>query len=81
MSGSDSTDPDGQIASYLWSSGETTESIVVNTTQTGTFTYGLTVTDDQGAKGSSSVSVVVGAGTEQRQLVLPGTANNWGLTP
>ncbi len=81
LSGSDSTDPDGQIASYLWSSGETTESIVVNTTQTGTFTYGLTVTDDQGAKGSSSVSVVVGAGQSSDSWYFRGTANNWGLTP
>jgi hypothetical protein len=81
LSGSDSTDPDGQIASYLWSSGETTESMVVNTAQTGTFTYGLTVTDDQGAKGSSSVSVVVAAGQTGDSWYFRGTPNNWGLTP
>lgn len=80
LSGSDSTDADGQIASYLWSSGETTESIVVNTSQAGTFTYGLTVTDDQGAKGSSSASVVVAAPQSGDKWYFRGTPNNWGLT-
>lgn len=54
LSGSDSTDPDGQIASYLWSSGESTESISVSTAQAGTFTYGLTVTDDQGPRAAAA---------------------------
>ncbi|MGL6326540.1 chitobiase/beta-hexosaminidase C-terminal domain-containing protein [Aeromonas rivipollensis] len=80
LSGSDSTDPDGQIASYLWSSGETTESISVNTAQAGTFTYGLTVTDDQGAKSSSSVSLVVAAPQTGGSWYFRGTPNNWGLT-
>ena len=80
LSGSDSTDPDGQIASYLWSSGETTESISVNTAQAGTFTYGLTVTDDQGARSSSSVSLVVAAPQTGGSWYFRGTPNNWGLT-
>lgn len=81
LSAADSTDPDGQIVSYLWSSGETTESIVINTSKAGTYPYTLTVTDDQGAKASSSVSVVVKETVVTDKWYFRGTPNNWGTTP
>jgi hypothetical protein len=77
LSGSDSTDPDGQIASYLWSSGETTESMVVNTTD-GHLHLWPHGHRRSGAKGSSSVSVVVAAGQSGDSWYFRGTPNNWG---
>ena len=61
--GMSSHDPDGTIASYLWSFGDGTRSYESNPSHTyivsGTFTATLTVLDDMGARGTDSVSVVV----------------------
>ena len=57
LDGSNSKDKDGEIISYKWSTGETSKSIQV--TPTKTTTYILTVTDDQGATGSKSITITV----------------------
>ncbi|XOV81132.1 MAG: alpha-amylase family glycosyl hydrolase [Aestuariibacter sp.] len=79
LNGDRSTDPDGYIASYLWSSGETTSSINVDTSVAGNFDIQLTVTDDQGATGSASVNVNI---TEEvaDSWYFRGTPNNWAAT-
>ena len=62
-----STDSDGVIASRLWNFGDGTSSTATNPTKTyaaaGTYTVGLTVTDDDGASGSTTRSVTVSGGT------------------
>src|SRR5574344_1595620 len=59
LDASGSTDSDGTIASYKWSTGETTSSIKVSPTATTTYT--VTVTDNSGASASKSVKVTVGS--------------------
>ncbi|MGW6915201.1 collagenase [Kitasatospora sp. NPDC054939] len=63
-----STDPDGRIASRVWNFGDGTGSTVANPYKTysaaGTYTVSLTVTDDKGAKATSTQSLVVGAASE-----------------
>ncbi len=58
-----STDPDGSISAYSWDFGDGSSSNEANPTHTytniGNFTATLTVTDDMGAKASSSVSITV----------------------
>jgi endonuclease/exonuclease/phosphatase family metal-dependent hydrolase len=57
------SDPDGYIASYAWNFGDGTTSSLANPVKTyqsaGNFLAQLTVTDNIGAVGTSSVSVVV----------------------
>lgn len=61
--GSGSTDSDGTIASYAWNFGDGTTGSGVTVSHTyaagGTYTVSLTVTDDDGATGSSSQNVTV----------------------
>ena len=61
LDGSGSSDPDGQIASYLWEfgDGQTSTEAVVNHTYAsqGSYTVILTVTDDKGAMASASLSI------------------------
>jgi PKD repeat protein len=63
LNASASTDPDGTIASYAWDFGDGTTGTGVTTTKTyaaeGTYTVTLTVTDDQGAIGTTTQQVVV----------------------
>ncbi len=58
-----SNDPDGQLVSYLWDFGDggtaQGEKATHSFAQTGSFTVTLTVKDDRGAAGSSSVKVIV----------------------
>ena len=65
FNGSGSTDPDGSIATYAWNFGDGTTSsraVVSKTFNTaGTYTVTLTVTDNRGGKGTSSVVVQVSA--------------------
>lgn len=62
------TDPDGTIASYSWAFGDGGTSTLQNPSHTyqsaGIFTATLTVTDNGGARGSSSVSITVLAGNQ-----------------
>ena len=59
LDGSASKDPDGSIASYKWSTGETTAVITVKPVQTTNYT--LTVTDNQGATAQAVQTVTVQA--------------------
>jgi len=58
-----SSDPDGTIAGYSWSFGDggagTGKTVTHNYKTYGTFTVSLTVTDNQGAKGSLSKSLAI----------------------
>ncbi len=62
-----SSDVDGTIASRSWSFGDGATSTVTNPSHTyaagGAYTVSLTVTDDDGAPGSTSQSVTVTSGT------------------
>lgn len=62
---SQSSDNDGQIAGYLWNFGDGTtsssESATHAYTQSDTYTYSLTVTDNQGATGQTTGQIIVGA--------------------
>lgn len=59
LNATDSTDADGSIASYQWSTGETTETIQVSFDTAGTHLVNLTVTDDLGATNTTSISIKV----------------------
>jgi PKD repeat protein len=61
FSGASSTDSDGSIVSYAWNFGDGTTGSGVTTSRTyaasGTYTVTLTVTDDDGATGTTTQSV------------------------
>ena len=57
LDASGSSDRDGTIVAYKWSTGETSAKITVNPEKTTTYT--VTVTDDQGATASKSVTINV----------------------
>ncbi len=63
FTGTNSSDSDGTIVSYSWDFGDGSGSSIANPTYTyqspGTFTARLTVTDNQGAIGQSSVIITV----------------------
>ena len=62
LDGSLSSDPDGTITSYVWQQGSTVVGSTAKVTlqrPVGTYVFTLTVTDDDGATGSDSVTVVV----------------------
>ncbi|WP_406610610.1 PKD domain-containing protein [Agarivorans sp. JK6] len=81
LDGSGSSDEDGSIASYLWSTGETTSSIsvVVDASQT----ISLTVTDNEGATATAEAVLSVESDEKVKnfnQLYFRGTANGWATT-
>ena len=63
--GSNSYDPDGAIASYVWNFGDGTSSTLSNVSHTysaaGTYNASLTVTDNSGAQSVGTVTIVVSA--------------------
>jgi PKD repeat protein len=63
VNGSASSDPDGSIASYAWDFGDGSTATGATASHTfaasGTYTVGLTVTDDDGASDSDTRSVTV----------------------
>jgi PKD repeat protein len=63
LDGSGSSDPDGNITAYKWSTGETSKSISVSPAKTTTYT--LTVTDDKGSSASKSITIKVEQGENQ----------------
>ncbi|GGB06121.1 alpha-amylase family glycosyl hydrolase [Agarivorans gilvus] len=79
FSASGSSDADGSIASYSWSTGETSETITVSFETSQTIT--LQVTDNEGASSDiASVDITV-AGEEAAVWCFRGTPNGWGQTP
>ncbi len=82
LSAAGSTDSDGTIASYLWSTGATTASIAVTVNQTQTIS--VTVTDNQGATNTAQVTLTLKDTTPAHnfaQLYFRGTPNAWAATP
>ncbi len=79
LDGSGSSDPDGSIAQYSWSTGATSQSINVDTSTAGSFAFQLTVTDNEGATGSDSVNVSVSE-VASDNWYFRGTPNNWAAT-
>ncbi|WP_427976566.1 PKD domain-containing protein [Agarivorans sp.] len=78
LSAANSSDQDGSITSYLWSTGETTSSIDVLVNETQTIT--LTVTDNEGASSSAEVVLSVAGSNKAKnfeQLYFRGTAKAW----
>src|SRR5207244_13079388 len=65
---STSSDPDGTIASYSWTFGDGATSTAQNPSHpygaAGTYTVGLTVTDNQGATNSTSHTVALSAANQ-----------------
>lgn len=63
--GSNSSDPDGIVAGYLWDFGDGTTSTLANVTKTyqaaGNYSATLTVTDNSGATAVATLLVAVGA--------------------
>jgi len=59
LDGSKSIDSDGIIKNYNWSTGDTTPKVNITAGAAGVYNYTLTVTDDQGAKNTTSTSVIV----------------------
>lgn len=80
FSGAGSSDPDGSIASYSWSNGATTETTSITFNSIGAQTVSLTVTDDQGATGSASVTITVQNEQPADSWYFRGTPNAWSAT-
>jgi PKD repeat protein len=76
--GSGSSDADGTIASYSWDFGDSTNASGVSVNHTyntpGTYTARLTVTDDDGAISSKTVTITVNAQTPTAPTSLTATA-------
>ena len=81
FSGSGCFDPDGSIVQYQWDfAGLATASGVTASftfTNTGVHLVSLTVTDNQGAKSSTSINVTVGVPPGQEQQVGDSTVSDW----
>jgi PKD repeat protein len=80
FNGSSSSDADGTIASYSWNFGDGTNGSGVSTSHTynaaGTYTAGLTVTDDDGAVSSATTTITVTAPTPAAPTSLTATASS-----
>ena len=70
-------DPEGFPMTYLWSTGETTQSITVTSVTAQTATYTVTVTDDIGDTGSDTHDIVwtVPTTTTTTTTAAPGTTS------
>ncbi|WP_268409390.1 alpha-amylase family glycosyl hydrolase [Alteromonas sp. a30] len=77
---SGSSDPDGSIASYSWSNGSSQSSASYNFNTLGSQTVSVTVTDDQGATNTASVTISVEAQQQADSWYFRGTANGWSST-
>lgn len=75
-----SSDTDGSIVDYLWSTGETTSAISVTFNTAGTEVIGLTVTDNDGMSSQDFVTVTIQDTVVTDSWFFRGTPNNWGTT-
>ncbi|WP_354625052.1 PKD domain-containing protein [Psychromonas sp. MME2] len=75
LSAADSTDPDGEIVSYIWSTGETGVSIDVTVNEKSTYT--VTVTDDKGASRLATVTLKI-IGESVSSTIYYKDTNSWG---
>lgn len=78
-----SSDSDGSIVAYLWSTGATDSHIDVTPQSAGSVSYSVTVTDNQGASDTASIEITAtdsGAASVFESLYFRGTANGWGTT-
>ncbi len=80
FSGSGSTDPDGSIVSYAWTFGDSTNGSGVTISHIygspGTYTATLTVTDNQSATNSQSVTITVTSAVPAAPSNLSGSVAN-----
>ncbi|MBM6402077.1 PKD domain-containing protein [Phycicoccus sp. MQZ13P-5] len=78
--GTGSSDPDGTIASYAWTFGDggtaTTASPTHEYAESGTYSVGLTVTDNRGGTGTTTKSVTVTVPTPTNPLSFVGAASS-----
>ena len=76
-------DPEGFPMTYLWSTGETTQSITVTSATAQTATYTVTVTDDIGDTGSDTHDIVwtVPTTTTTTTTAAPGTTTTTTAAP
>lgn len=84
VNGSASKDPDGSIVSFNWSKtsgpsqGSITNASAISTTITnlvqGTYVFKLTVTDNNGATGTDSITITVNAATNQLPVANAGSS-------
>ena len=82
LSGVNSSDPDGTIATYQWQqvsgpsastlSATNTSNITVSNLQAGVYTYRLTVTDNDGATATDDVTVTVNTAANQAPVANAG---------
>ncbi len=78
LNGSDSSDPDGSITSYVWKEGANPIATGVSPTISlglGVHTITLTVTDNRGATASTTVSITVAVPTFRVSLALDGSGS------
>ncbi|RCU50940.1 alpha-amlyase [Corallincola holothuriorum] len=83
LDASSSTDADGYVVGYQWSTGETTAAITKVLDTEGLQTFSVTVEDNDGLFGTAEVNIQVGdAPAECRfgSLHFRGTANGWAAT-
>lgn len=80
-----SSDPDGVIVSYAWNFGDGTTSTDPNPVKTynsaGTFTVVLTVTDNSGLTGTSSVVITANQAANQSPVAVAGANVTSGFAP
>lgn len=74
-----SSDTDGSVVAYNWSTGATTESITVTFAQSQTIS--LQVSDDLGAVSATAAVDITVAGEQPAVWCLRGTPNGWAQTP
>lgn len=77
---SNSFDAEGSIVSYLWSTGETADSINITFNSLGEQTVSVTVTDESGQTDTDLVTITVQDSTPSDSWFFRGTPNSWGTT-
>jgi PKD repeat protein len=84
FNGTTSSDPDGSIVSYAWIFGDGATGSGATTSHTyaaaGAYTAQLTVTDNQGATGSTTVAITVSADTVAAPTSLTATVSGSSVT-